>query len=164
MRNKKKTLLLMGLCLLLISCRSVKNVDEEENVYPSISDLNGASSGYSLGNIYIGSKGYLLSLKNLSDNDILVEDQRTNRNPNMRIYDSYAINDATIRKEILEAICKYEEDDPSEWERSIDSMENEWYLHNVAYYFSLQKKRAKDVDLDNDAEYKFKASLNKVIK
>lgn len=161
MKNKKKMLLLMSACLLLVSCKDSKKI--EDPIYDVSSYLSKPYATYSMGNIYIGNKEYLQGLSNLSKYDILIEDQRTNKNPNMRIYDSYTVYDPNVRREILEAICNYEREDPSEWERSISSMEAEWYFHNLSYFFSIQKERAKDVDLDNDAEYKYNNSIIKKI-
>lgn len=161
MKNKKKMLLLMSACLLLVSCKDSKKI--EDPIYDVPSYLSKPYATYSMGNIYIGNKEYLQGLSNLSKYDILIEDQRTNKNPNMRIYDSYTVYDPNVRREILEVICNYEKEDPSEWERSIPSMESEWYFHNVSYFLSIQKERTKDVDLDNDAEYKYNNSIMKKI-
>ena len=161
MSNKRKLLILMSACLLLASCKNVKK--EEDKTYEAFPKTDEAYASYSLGNIYIGSKSYLDGLTHLTEHDILVEDQRSSKNPNMRIYDSYTISDSAVRKEILEAILEYEKEHPSDWERSIGSMELEWYFHNISYNFSIQTQRSKDVDLDNDAESKYGSVLQKTL-
>ncbi len=120
---------------------------------------------YSYGNIYIGSKKYLKSLTDLTENDILVEDQRFSNDPNMKIYSSYRISDKNIRNEILEVLCRYEECYPSPWDRSIESMRLEWLMHNVSYFFDHEPNRAGDVDLNNNEEkYYDNPVLRKIFK
>lgn len=108
------------------------------------------------GNIYIGNEEYLNNLKNVGENDILILDQRYLKNPNVRIYDSYKIDDFYIIDYVLNYLLEYEKNNPSNWDRTIKSMRNEWYLHNLAYKFNYDKKRTKHLDLDNNDEEKYR--------
>lgn len=107
------------------------------------------------GNIYIGREDYLKGLKNVKDNDVLILNQTYISNPNFRIYDSYKITNIEDMNYILNYLLEYEKNHPSKWERSINSMRNEWIAHNLAYRFDINSKRAKDLDLDNDDENKY---------
>ena len=46
----------------------------------------------------------------------------------------------------------YEQECPSEWQRSIESMRREWQVHNLFYSFSFKTKNTGDVDLNNEDE------------
>lgn len=117
-----------------------------------------AFAKYSKGQVYIGDAEFLDSLE-VSENDILVEDERDGSDPSMKIRNSYLVTDSNDRKEILEILCKYEEKYPSDWERTIEAMDLEWEAHNVLYYLNYKKDHTTDVDLDNDDEEKYSKVL-----
>ena len=78
----------------------------------------------------------------------------------MKICDSYKIRSSKERREILEIMCLYEECYPTDWDRSIESMQLEWTLHNLSYDFNYQRESSTDVDLDNEDEVKY---TNKIL-
>lgn len=86
------------------------------------------------------------------DNNIYVIDSRYDDDPNMIVYNSYKINSLDEIKEILKILKEYERQYPSEWERSILSMEYEWIVHNLSYYLNIYPDSSKDVDLNNADE------------
>ena len=120
---------------------------------------------YSDGIIYIGKDECLEKIKT-EDKDLLVLDARSEKNPDIKIYDSYKISNEEKQKEVLTQILNYEKLRPSKWERTINSMVNEWYAHNLMYSFGYQKNRTKDVDLDNNDEntYTQKFGIQTIIK
>ena len=167
MDNKKLEKKILAIIATLVFLTTYNCVDYEYHPNYEIVEENpcGPFACYSYGNIYIGSSKYLKNLTNITENDILVEDQRFSTDPNMKIYSSYKINDKKIRNEILEVLCKYEECYPSPWNRSIESMRLEWLMHNVSYHFNHEKRRAGDVDLNNNDEaYYDKPVLRKILK
>lgn len=87
-----------------------------------------------------------------SSNCIKVIDSRNDGDPDMKIVDSYSINDLREMRNILMVLKKYESDFPSNWNRSILSMEYEWILHNICYRFGYERISTKDVDLNNNDE------------
>ncbi len=89
------------------------------------------------------------------EGDVLIEDFRYGDNPDMCIYDSYKIDDKDKRNDILEVLCLYEDMYPSSWDRSIDSMRLEWYMHNLGHYLNYKKDHNDNVDLDNEDEDDF---------
>ena len=107
---------------------------------------------YNNGTIYIGSKSYLKTIKNLSDNDILALDARRSKDPNIQIYDSYKITDDLIMEEIIESLLLYEEKYPTEWERTKNTMIREWLAHNAMHRVGYEVDRTENVDFNNEDE------------
>ncbi len=148
MTTKRKKILFTSILLFLLS---FYHEDYEYHAdYEIISkDDSLAYAKYRNGLIYIGDRDFL-SCIDCEEGDILIEDQRYNElNPNMKIYSSYKVLDRESRNDILEVIQKYEEDYPSIWERSIDSMRLEWFLHNFSYDIGFKRDSTTNVDLNN---------------
>lgn len=162
MKKSKKRLFLVSAFILLIGYYS-KDYKYKKNNY-KIVDGNFYAT-YSDGLVYIGDEDFLNNIT-ASEYDVLVCDSRENtKNPDMIIYNSYLIEDKDKRNEILEIICEYEKCYPSNWNRSIESMRLEWYMHNLSYFLNFRKDRTTDVDFDNDDEKKYdKILLRKVLK
>lgn len=114
-----------------------------------------AYASYSNGLVYIGDENYINSLKNVNPNDVLIIDERNLSDPNMLICNSYVIDNKDLRNEILEIICSYEKDHPSNWDRTIESMRFEWFCHNVSHFFNYRTDRTSEVDLNNKDEDKY---------
>lgn len=133
--------------------------DHSYESHYEILDDDLAYASYRNGNIYIGDMDFLLQLKP-TEGDILVLDQRSRIvDPNMKIYHSYEITDRDTRNEILEVLCSYEKEHPSDWDRSIESMRLEWFCHNVSYLFEYESFRSSAVDLNNADEKKFDSKI-----
>lgn len=122
----------------------------------ALSSNDGYSKEYKNGTVYIGNKEYLESLDDICENDLLVLDARNDEDPNMKVYASHLINDPLLQKEILEILLEYEDNDPSLWDRSLESMQREWYIHNLMVMFSYKLERTSDVDFNNGDEEKYK--------
>lgn len=90
----------------------------------------------------------------IDDDNIYVIDYRNVDDPNMTIWNSYKIISLKEMRSILEVLKEYENKYPSNWNRTINSMEYEWILHNVAYYLNIFTNNSKDVDLNNEDEGK----------
>ncbi|MBQ4032194.1 MAG: hypothetical protein II625_10605 [Bacilli bacterium] len=164
-KKMKRKILAISASILILT--TYYNIDHVYHPSYEIMDENpcGPFGCYSCGYIYIGDKEYLSSLTNLTENDILVEDQRFSSDPNMKIYSSYRIDDKDLRNEILEVLCQYEECYPSPWDRTIESMRLEWLMHNISYFFNHEQNRTGDVDLNNEEqEYYDVPVLNKILK
>ena len=130
LKHWKKRLLFLSLFIFIIDYHLFKY-----DYYPSYELLmdDDAFASYKDGKIYIGNKKFLRSLS-VNDHDILIEDRRYLRDPNMKVYHSYQIIDGNVQNDILEVLCRYNEIFPSDWDRSIDSMRVEWFFHNLSYY------------------------------
>lgn len=148
-KNLKKFLLLYSITLLASIYYYNNYIETSENKNKK------TYSNYSKGNVYIGSKDYLDNLEDISEYDILVEDERDGSNPSMKIRNSYLITDKNTRIEILNILKQYEKNHPSNWNRSIDTMNLEWEAHNSLYYLNYKRDHTTDVDLDNEDEEKY---------
>ena len=116
---------------------------------------------YSDGNVYIGNESFIKKLKNVSENDVLIVDGRKSSDSYVKILSSYKIMDLNICSEILEFISEYEKMHPSRWDRSINSMRVEWFMHNLLYYLNYERDRTKDVDFNNSEQEIYSKKLVK---
>lgn len=139
---------ILACALLISSLGCTQNAITEESEFT-----------YSKGNIYIGNSKYIESLNDIKDNDILVLDERNSKDPNMKIIDSYKITNKNDMLDILNELLKYEENNPSDWNRSLISMRNEWIYHDLSYFLNYEQESSKDVDLNNADEYKYQKKL-----
>ena len=119
--------------------------------YEIINEDNLAYARYRNGLVYIGDKSFLNSLT-VNENDILILDNRSDSELDVKIYSSYLIKDKDIRNDIINIIYEYEKENPSNWNRSIESMRVEWFVHNFLHTFNYETDRTKDVDFHNDEE------------
>ena len=148
MDSTKKKLLLMESLLLLTAC-SAKNESKEYEVTNPL-----AYAAYQDGHIYIGDQDFL-DIIYPQKGDVLILDARHEDDPDYKIMDSYLIRDRNKQRVILEALCDFEKDHPSDWERSIESMESEWFLHNLCYFLNIRVDSSRNLDLNNMDEEKY---------
>lgn len=151
MNKTKKKLIVLALGLSLVG--SYLNYDQLQTptcIFCEEDDK--AFARYSKGKVYIGSKSFLASLDSVNENDILVEDNRNDDDPDMKIYNSCKVTDKWDRYEIINILCMYEKMNPSEWNRTPSSLKVEWFAHNFFYYLNYQTHRTTDVDLNNEDE------------
>ena len=95
-----------------------------------------------------------------SKDAVVIVDETTREDPNMKIIESCQIKNPDQMMEILEIVKIYNELYPSSWNRSIDSMMNEWEVHNALSCIRYKSKHTDHVDLNNEDE---KAYNNKVL-
>ena len=108
------------------------------------------------GNVFLGSKREMKRLIDQEIEGIFVIDERNDKDPNVQIIDSYNIRDRRTMKDVLAIIKQYDDTHPSKWSRTINSMINEWWLHNLCYDKDYYICNSKDVDLNNADEEVFK--------
>lgn len=92
----------------------------------------------------------------IKEQDYVVIDYRGRTDPDMQIRCSYRADNPDIRKCVLDILLKYEENHPSDWDRTYKSMNSEWYMHNMAYRAGYNIERSKHVDLNNKDEIKYR--------
>lgn len=159
MSKLEKNIITLGIVISLLSS-SCKGLEINKG-YEIIEDGSScAYARYKDGLIYIGDEEYILGLNPL-EHDILVIDKRDSDNPDMKVISSYQIDDPLIRKNIIEVLQEYEKENPSLWDRTTESMEVEWSMHNIFYQLDYEKDRSSDVDFDNKDEEIYS---NKVLK
>ena len=161
--NKKKKLALIGALAIILTYQSIDY--EYHPTYEILDEQDNAFATYSNGRIFIGNMEFLQSLKDVNNNDILILDDRKDEDPSIKIFNSASIKDKNTRNEVLEILCRYEECFPSDWNRSIESMRVEWFMHNLSYFFNYQRNRTTDVDLNNNDENNYNnIILRKILK
>ena len=150
MNKKRKRILALAASLIFLGHLSYgyKNTSRYE-ITDSAHSL--AFAKYSKGLVYIGSKTFLATIIP-QKNDVLVLDSRDEKDPDMKIFSSYKIVDPMIKDEILKILLQYEKKYPSKWNRTIESMRLEWYIHNIMHFFNYEIDRTTDVDFNNDDE------------
>ena len=157
MNNRKKTILLLyAYLIILLSPKSTnkKSIDINNN-YTFHSTIPYAS--YEDKNIYISNQ---YTIKNiLNDNDIFIIDSRYSKDPDILVYNSYKIKNVEDIYQILNILKEYEKQYPSRWNRTIESMKNEWIIHNLSYLFNYNVERSKSVDLNNQDETTYNSKL-----
>ena len=161
--NWKSKAIFLGAVLLVCSYYQQPH---SESKYEIINEKGGAYASYSEGLIFIGDGDFLEQLDCVHDGDIIVEDQRSkDDNPCMKVYQSCDVRSSREMDEVLSVLCEYENEYPSDWERSVPSMKLEWFCHNLSYDFCFCRDRSTDVDFDNHEEvlYDHKV-LNKILK
>ena len=125
-------------------------IDTEQTIEPF--------ANYGKGDIYIGSEAVIEEIIRDTD-DVYVIDDRGGKDPNMCICNSYKINDPRDQEAIVDILLDYEEQDPTKWERSRDSLLNEWQIHNLCYHLGIQKRSSINADLDNHDEDNFDSDI-----
>ena len=148
----KKLTLYSSLVALLLTLSSSNINKKSSSYYREGIKLEKGKIEYQYGTIYIGDEEYLNSIDSLKKNDLLVLDSRSDTDPDLKVIDAYKIDDPIIRDEILEGLLFYEEIFPTDWERSLNSMRREWYVHHTLYVLGYQVDRTKDVDFNNNDE------------
>lgn len=160
MKTLRKKILLMSIILmaiLYIPDHQYKSTDIQEISYEN---NNVRAFYYSLGRVFIGDYKTIKSIApEVSESDILIVDLRQMEDPDIQILSSYKINDIDIINEVLEIILFYESTDPTNWNRTISSMRNEWEMHNYGYFFHYDEDRTRDVDLNNADEEKYQSEI-----
>ena len=156
-RSTKKRILFLSILLVL----AINHLDDYE-YHPNYEILENseAYACYRDGNIYIGDEKYLRSI-DCNPEDVLICDNRDKEDCDFKILDSYKIRDKEARNDIIEVLLKYEEEDPTKWYRTKETMRLEWFVHNMSHDLSFERKSSSDVDLDNDDENKYD---NKVLR
>ncbi len=104
------------------------------------------------GKIYICDQETIDRIRDDSTHDLYVIDQRDNRDPNMRICNSYEVINPVDMYKLLKILLRYESEHPSRWNRSLITMILEWLAHDASYYCGVETTRTAEVDLNNEDE------------
>ena len=158
-KQKKALILLMTYIVILFTPKLKKSqpsITYNPN-YEITEDMEFAH--YNDYHIYIGSKDYIDKIYDKDTHNIYIIDERDNSNPNVEIYNSAFIVSNKQRLTILKILLEYEKMYPTAWNRTLNSMENEWFIHNLCYYLNLETHRTSEVDLDNNDEENYKNLL-----
>ncbi len=152
--NKKKIIILLGLYLAILLSPKIKSDDKKNEI---ISDSKYSYINYNDKKVIIVSSEYFNYIYDKESNNIYIIDFRDRENSNFEIVESYKIRDKSEMEDIINMLVSYNQKEPSNWNRSFDSMINEWQVHNICYYLGYDIDSTEHVDLDNDDENKYKS-------
>lgn len=96
-----------------------------------------------------------------SKNNVTIIDERYALDPNVEILNSYKINDVFKMMDIINEIIKYEEINPSNWDRNKYGMLAEWAIHNMAYNLGFFTESSASVDFSSFEENFYSLGLKK---
>ena len=150
--KKIKYALVIGASCLFVSFSTNKEYEYHPD-YEILTDSD-AYAKYPDGNVYIGDLDYINSIE-CNPNDILVLDERSEKS-NIKVIDSYKIKDRDYRNDIINIILEYENEYPSNWDRSAETMRDEWFVHNMLYGLGIRRSSTTDVDFENNEEKVYK--------
>lgn len=158
MKKSKKRILAYSLAFVLAtSLTSDIHQDQKDRIFIIEEIDNPHYIGSCLeGNVFIGTKKEIKKLMDQGIEGIFVIDERNDSDPNVQIIDSYNIKDKRTMEDVLTIIKQYDDEHPSKWSRTINSMINEWKMHNICYATDYYICNSKDVDLNNADEEVFK--------
>ena len=137
-----------------IDCKQASCPESKNYVKPKAVDPIG-SYNKGQGYVYIVKEDLLDEImEDKEDNVVVVLDNRTTSDPNMQIQDSYRITKTKQQKEIAQIMLDYNTSNPVEpaWSRTLDSLVEEWELHNFAYSWGIKRNRTADCDFNNADE------------
>lgn len=127
-----------------------------------------SDTDFTISSPYYYSDGNIFFVNSISEipinhkNDIYVIDERHVDDSNMKVVNSHVILSLKKQREIIMELIKYNETSGDfDWQRTIDSMEYEWLIHNISYYLGILPGRAGDVDFNNNDEKIYALSLHK---
>ena len=101
--------------------------------------------------VYISTSKALASSSSKEEPNIFIIDQRDKPDPNMCVRESFKITDSDEMKTVIEIMQAYDIY-PSEWNRTSESMLNEWKIHNFCCGIDLFPNHTEDVDFNNADE------------
>lgn len=152
LRKKALTLALMYM-FFCMSSHINASIEKERNFAYELCDSSSRSNDkpfatYKNYNIYIGCEADV-SRYTSDPNNICIIDGRCNKNPNMKIIDSYRITSTEDMFNILAVLQEYEKIYPTRWNRSLEGLQIEWVAHNISFQYGILPVRSGSVDLDN---------------
>lgn len=136
-----------------IDCKKASCPESKNYVKPKAIDPIGSyNKGW--GYVYVITEDQLDIMEEREKNVVVIVDKRTSSDPNMQIQDSYRITKTKEQKEIAQLMINYNTSNPVEpvWSRTLDSLVEEWKLHNFAYNLGYKQERTGDCDFNNADE------------
>lgn len=94
--------------------------------------------------------------QSIGENDFVVMDYSYFNNPCFQVRNSYKAENSEQINKILDILIEYDNTHDTPWERSKESMDAEWFLHNFSYEAEFETERAMHVDFDNKDEELYK--------
>ena len=166
MKKRKKILLLLSTYFIILLTPKASSDNYENQVVYNCDYTYGDTNPYgyyNYKNIYVITPTNVDQI-DLNQEGIYIIDNRYIKNANIAICDSYRICDKKEMRVIIKMLLEYERNHPSNWDRTEESMMNEWDIHNICYYFNMNRDSTHQVDFDNDDENKYNSKvLSKIL-
>ncbi len=152
--NRKKVIIYLSAMLILLNLFNIKNKKINKDKQLTSSDVHSFEYSYGKGNVYFcNSLDAIAELKEtIQESDVIVVDQSDCNDPNMKVISSYKITNIEDMKKIIKIIKEFCNSNVSCWNRSVESMENEWIIHNLCSNFHIKRSSTDDVDFNNADE------------
>ena len=150
-KNKKKIFVLLYAYFVILLFPKINNSHKKTEYNNEYNNESYCYATYNGKNIYIANELIIDSLDK-NNNDIYIIDSRNDSDPNIAINNSYRINNIYDIKRIIKILEQYENDYPSDWNRTYNSMVNEWIIHNIGYQLGINRDSSRTVDLNNKDE------------
>ena len=163
-RKKKAFIILLSYLTILFTLKSFNNKGKNITYNSEHETYNSPYAYYGNTEIYIGKEDDINLIRDENDGNIYIVDERYEDDPSLSIYDSYRIKRISEIKDVLEVLMQYEKEYPTEWDRSLSSLEKEWVAHNICYYLGYERNRTGHVDLDNNDEDRYHSLLQILVK
>lgn len=104
------------------------------------------------GKLYIVSADVNTENLSITDKDFIAVDRRMDSDPQMVVLNSYRADSLSLIEKLCSLLLMHEEKYPTDWNRTLSSMSEEWQIHNSAYNMDYEIERSKDVNLNNNDE------------
>ena len=113
-----------------------------------------------IGDVYIGKACDMRKLnKKTKEENIIIIDQRTSDDPNVKILSSHKITNHDEIASVIGVVQEYNREYPSNWNRTTASLVNEWEIHNICSSLDVMTSHTDDVDLNNSDECIYNSKL-----
>ncbi|MBQ7876637.1 MAG: hypothetical protein IJ316_05030 [Clostridia bacterium] len=90
--------------------------------------------------------------QSIGENDYVVIDYTHLKDARLQVRNSYRADNYYVRDCIIDVLLQYDNENNTPWQRTKETMEIEWYVHNLSYAAGYKTERAKHVDLNNEDE------------
>ena len=96
-----------------------------------------------------------------SKHNVTIVDERDIRDSNVKVLNSYKINNVFKMMDIINEIIEYDKANPSNWDRNKYGMFVEWAIHNMAYNLGFFTESSASVDFSSFEENFYSLGLEK---
>lgn len=119
--------------------------------YPYSVKLSG-NKGILSGNLYVVSPELDRDAQSVGENDYFAVDRRANKDPEFVVMSSYRADTDALIRQLCQFLLDHETAYPTDWDRTLESMVDEWKMHNLAYSMNYKLDHSADVNLNNADE------------
>ena len=104
------------------------------------------------GKLYVVSPDLDRDAQTVDENDYFAVDRRFAKDPEFVVISSYRADRNPIIRELCQLLLDHEAAYPTDWDRTLESMVEEWEIHNMAYSMNYKTDHSADVNLNNADE------------